>query len=124
VEPTLGTCMTSLHAHFYVRNQQAFQRLLDQSNDAHILRTSSGSSKTPPRATALTAESQDRDMNARDWLGRTVLHLACAATDPSALNFVRMLLGPNVKVDVNMRDVESQWTALHRALYAGNLPAA
>jgi inhibitor of Bruton tyrosine kinase len=89
--------MTSLHAYFYNRDQAAFQR---------------GLAAAPPT-----------DVNVRDWLGRTVLHLACAASDPAATEYVRMLLSlPGI--DVNLQDVESHWTALHRALYNGNLAAA
>lgn len=63
------------------------------------------------------------DINARDRLGRTVLHLACSSIDPSGMDYVRLLLG-HPAVDVNLQDVESQWTALHRALYQGNIAAA
>ncbi|KAI0248741.1 hypothetical protein BJV78DRAFT_1284525 [Lactifluus subvellereus] len=66
--------MTSLGAYFYNHDQAAFQRQL---------------AAAPPT-----------DINARDWLGRTVLHLA-----------------------VNLQE-ESHWTALHRALYNGMLAAA
>ncbi|KAI0248740.1 hypothetical protein BJV78DRAFT_1331173 [Lactifluus subvellereus] len=89
--------MTSLHAYFYNRDQAAFQRQL---------------AAAPPT-----------DINARDWLGRTVLHLACAASDPAATEYVRMLLS-HPGISVNLQDVESHWTALHRALYNGNLAAA
>jgi inhibitor of Bruton tyrosine kinase len=89
--------MTSLHAHFYNRDQAAFQRLLAAAPPAHV--------------------------NGRDWLGRTVLHLACAALDPAATEYVRMLLS-HPGISVNLQDVESHWTALHRALYNGNLTAA
>lgn len=86
--------MTSLHAYFHNRDQVAFQRHL-----------------------SLT------DVNARDWLGRTVLHLACAASARAAIEYVRILLA-HPAVDVNLQDVESHWTGLHRALYNGNISAA
>lgn len=89
--------MTSLHAYLHNRDQAAFQRQLS----------------TP----ILT------DVNARDWLGRTVLHLACAASARPAIEYVRMLLAHRA-IDVNLQDVESHWTALHRALYNGNIDAA
>jgi hypothetical protein len=89
--------MTSLHAYFHNRDQAAFQRQLSTS--------------------ILT------DVNARDWLGRTVLHLACAASARPATEYVRMLLAHRA-IDVNMQDVESHWTALHRALYNGNIASA
>jgi ankyrin repeat protein len=89
--------MTSLHAYFYNRDQAAFQRHL---------------------STALLT-----DVNARDWLGRTVLHLACAVSARPATEYVRLLLA-HPGIDVNLQDVESHWTALHRALYDGNIVAA
>jgi len=61
------------------------------------------------------------DVNARDWLGRTVLHLA--STSLEAIEYVRALLKqPNI--DVNLADVENMWTPLHRALYSANFPVA
>ncbi|KAI9453100.1 hypothetical protein BJY52DRAFT_1290801 [Lactarius psammicola] len=88
--------MTSLHVYFHNRDQAAFQRQL---------------------AVALT------DVNARDRLGRTVLHLACSALDPAATEYARMLLA-HPGISANLQDMESHWTPLHRALYNGNLSAA
>ena len=93
---TSRRCMTPLLVHFHDRNQAAFQRQL---------------------AVALPAE-----VNARDWLGRTVLHLACSALDPAATEYVRMLLA-HPGINANLQDMESHWTPLHRALYSGNLSA-
>ncbi|KAH8989434.1 hypothetical protein EDB92DRAFT_1868224 [Lactarius akahatsu] len=89
--------MTSLHVYFHNRDQAAFQRQL---------------------AVALPT-----DVNARDWLGRTVLHLACSALDPAATEYARMLLAHS-GISPNLQDVESHWTPLHRALYNGNLSTA
>lgn len=61
------------------------------------------------------------DVNARDWLGRTVLHLACV--EPSSLEYVRLLLA-HPATNANLQDAESHWTALHRALFHGNIEAA
>ena len=90
--------MTSLHAYFHNRDQAAFQR-------------------------QLAAAPLQIDVNARDWIGRTVLHLACATSSRAATEYVRMLLA-HPGIDVNLQDVESHWTALHRALYNGNIAAA
>jgi len=90
--------MTSLHAYFHNRDQAAFQR-------------------------QLAAAPLQIDVNARDWLGRTVLHLACAASARAATEYVRMLLA-HPGIDVNMQDTESHWAALHRALYNGNIGTA
>ena len=89
--------MTSLHAYFHNRDQAAFRRQL---------------AVAPPT-----------ELNARDWLGRTVLHLACSAVDPAATEYARMLLA-HPGTSANMQDMESHWTPLHRALYHGNLSAA
>ncbi|KAG5646993.1 hypothetical protein DXG03_001717 [Asterophora parasitica] len=61
------------------------------------------------------------DVNARDWLGRSVLHLACAA--PDGVEYVRLLLR-HPAINVNLADTESHWTPLHRALYHANIPTA
>lgn len=62
-------------------------------------------------------------MNVRDALGRTVLHLAAASTAPSAPEYIRMLLA-HPHINVNLQDYESHWTALHHALYHGNIATA
>jgi inhibitor of Bruton tyrosine kinase len=73
-----------------------------------------------------------QDINKRDALGRTVLHLAASK---GSLDFVRALL-ENPTTDVNLLDPESGWcvaspdprliirSALHRALYHGRIACA
>ncbi|TDL26497.1 hypothetical protein BD410DRAFT_522344 [Rickenella mellea] len=143
--------MTSLHAYYLLRNQQAFQRLLESSIRAHSSsgsssaysnnNTSSGSAKEgtlstsggrswsrpSPLSTGSTGGGGGGgggvcDVNAKDWLGRTVLHLAVSSTDAASLSYVRLLL-LHPRIDINILDAESHWSALHRALYVGNLPA-
>ncbi|EEP76304.1 predicted protein [Uncinocarpus reesii 1704] len=63
------------------------------------------------------------DVNARDQHGRTLLHLAASSQDDSALEFVHALLAIPF-LDIYAQDAESGWTALHRALYAGNTAIA
>lgn len=53
-------------------------------------------------------------------MGRNVLHLACS--DPDRLMFVKALLS-NPLTDPSIPDAESGWTAMHRALYHGNISA-
>ncbi|QRW16770.1 The BTB (BR-C, ttk and bab)/POZ (Pox virus and Zinc finger) domain [Rhizoctonia solani] len=125
--------MSNLHAYFHLRNLGAFRQLLD-ARGVSANRLPDGKSGSGPRSwsqtqvqmTALPQGGQlDHNPNMRDPLGRTVLHLACADLAPIALEFVRALLAlPLGQIDVNAQDAESGWTALHRALYAGNLPAA
>jgi inhibitor of Bruton tyrosine kinase len=119
------TCMNQLHAHFTLRNLQAFQRLLDSSADRGQLLSTTGISNSGGRSWSRPSAlpSTTCDINARDWLGRTVLHLACAAPDQSAIEYVKLSLA-HPAINVNLYDAESHWTALHRALYHGNIPAA
>ncbi|EAW11298.1 BTB domain and ankyrin repeat protein [Aspergillus clavatus NRRL 1] len=59
------------------------------------------------------------ELNARDHHGRTLLHLVASSQKPSAIQFaVSFLEAPFL--DLYAQDWESGWTALHRALYAGN----
>ncbi|KAI0630756.1 hypothetical protein C8Q77DRAFT_224911 [Trametes polyzona] len=113
--------MTALHAYFHQRNQQAFQRLLDPGRSQTSGPSTSGG-KSWSRPSPLSAASSV-DVNARDYLGRTVLHLAASAQDAAAPEYVRMLLA-HPTINVNIADAESHWTPLHRALYHGNLTTA
>ncbi|KAJ5164198.1 uncharacterized protein N7500_006028 [Penicillium coprophilum] len=63
------------------------------------------------------------DVNARDHYGRTLLHHVASSTKPTASKFARALLDVPL-VDIYAQDWESGWTALHRALYAGNATIA
>ncbi|KAF8885070.1 hypothetical protein CPB84DRAFT_141917 [Gymnopilus junonius] len=126
--------MTLLHDYFKTRNLQGFQRLLDGSNERGSAPAApstsagaSGSNHTPggkswTRTGGLTNfASNHLDVNARDWLGRTALHLVCTSLE--GIEYARALLKhPNI--DVNLPDTESMWTPLHRALYTANLPVA
>lgn len=53
----------------------------------------------------------------------SVLHIAAATPTQQAYNFFAVLLR-NPNLSVNLQDYESGYTALHRALYAGNIRAA
>jgi len=84
---------------------------------------------SPPRATAKHAAGRQSippglvltraDLNHRDSQGRTLLHLIASSSDPTAILFARALL-EHPLTDIYLQDNESGWTALHRALYAGN----
>ena len=63
------------------------------------------------------------DPNERDQLGRTVLHLAASSNTHQAYTFFTTLL-KNQNISVNLQDYESGYTALHRAMFAGNIRAA
>lgn len=127
--------MSLLHDYFNTRNLQAFQRLLDGS--AERVQSTSGASSSAPAGSSYTAGGSGKswnrggglssshnptcDVNARDWLGRTTLHLACTSLE--SIEYVRSLL-KHPQIDVNLPDTESLWTPLHRALYSANIPAA
>jgi ankyrin repeat protein len=113
--------MNNLHAYFALKNEQAFAKALDASR-AYVQPPTPSSSAGKRSMMTMSAASAGADVNSRDWLGRTVLHLACSLPEPYALSYVRLLLA-HPAINVNVQDVESRWTALHRALYAGNISA-
>ena len=63
------------------------------------------------------------DVNSKDGFGRTLLHHAASSRQPNAIDFVTALLGVPY-LDLYVQDTESGWTALHRALYFGNVAIA
>lgn len=63
------------------------------------------------------------ELNARDQYGRTLLHHIASSQKPTAVEFTVALLDAPL-VDIYAQDWESGWTALHRALYAGNATIA
>ncbi|KAG0701289.1 hypothetical protein DFH29DRAFT_927750 [Suillus ampliporus] len=114
--------MTLLHIYFALRKQQSFHRLLNGGHGQPSASVSTSSGKSWKHAGALNS-GIGLEINALDALGRSVLHLACASTEPSSLEYIRMLLA-HPAINVNVLDKESHWTPLHRALYAGNVSAA
>ncbi|KAJ5595188.1 uncharacterized protein N7459_001396 [Penicillium hispanicum] len=70
-----------------------------------------------------TATLSRADINVRDHYGRTLLHHVASSPKPSAVSFARALLEIPF-LDIYAQDWESGWTALHRALYAGNATIA
>ncbi|KAJ5650693.1 uncharacterized protein N7484_004416 [Penicillium longicatenatum] len=63
------------------------------------------------------------DINARDHYGRTLLHHIASSSKPTAAKFARTLFEIPF-LDIYAQDWENGWTALHRALYAGNATIA
>jgi len=121
-----------LHVHFINKDILAFRSLLEfrrsHTTSAPSTPSSLGTSLSRSWKATLTLpkfhESQTPvDINRRDHLGRTVLHLAAASLHPSAIEFSRALLSQS-SINVNLQDTESHWTALHRALWVGNLSLA
>jgi hypothetical protein len=141
--------MNNLHAAFALRNLKAFKQELDGISNSNAHRNGhnhghgvgSGSAGRSWQLREFASSTPTKaDPNERDVQGRTcvsaryssfelradsyrVLHLACAATDNRAYEFVQCLLR-HQQIAVNIQDVENGYTALHRALYAGNVRAA
>lgn len=63
------------------------------------------------------------EVNRRDHLGRTVLHLLATSIEPVSIDYLTALLA-HPSVNLNLQDHENGWTPLHRALYHGNLLTA
>lgn len=63
------------------------------------------------------------DVNWRDASGLTLLHHAASSTAGTAIGFVTALV-EHPLIDLYVQDVESGWTALHRAFYHGNVGIA
>jgi alpha-tubulin suppressor-like RCC1 family protein len=62
-------------------------------------------------------------LNSKDRQGLTVLHHAASSTGENAVAFASILL-EHPLIDLYVQDLESGWTALHRALYFGNITIA
>lgn len=63
------------------------------------------------------------DLNWKDGNGVTLLHYVASSTKPTAYRFA-LALCQVALVDLYIQDAESGWTALHRALYFGNVAIA
>jgi inhibitor of Bruton tyrosine kinase len=63
------------------------------------------------------------DLNSRDHAGLTILHRAASSTSTNAISFALALI-EHPAIDLYIQDTESGWTALHRALYFGNVTIA
>lgn len=86
---------------------------------------SSPGTSVPERSTVQrgTAALSRAEINARDHFGRTLLHHVASSAKPTATAFALALLDVPF-IDIYVQDWESGWTALHRALYAGNAAIA
>ena len=63
------------------------------------------------------------DINSKDAHGVTLLHLMASSSADGAADFGLALLEISM-LDLYVQDLESGWTALHRALYSGNISLA
>ncbi|RMZ77228.1 hypothetical protein DV738_g4474, partial [Chaetothyriales sp. CBS 135597] len=91
-------------------------------------RTSSKTKRSPSQAQLPSSRTRAvalsrADINARDSFGRTLLHHASSLQQSEAYEYVKALL-ETPYLDLYIQDTESGWTALHRALYFGNVSVA
>lgn len=63
------------------------------------------------------------DINSRDVAGLTILHRAVSSTSENAAQMAMALI-EHPLIDLYLQDRENGWTALHRALYFGNVSIA
>lgn len=63
------------------------------------------------------------DINAKDTRGLTLLHHAASSVATTQQQFALALIG-HPYIDLYAQDYENGWTALHRALYFGNITVA
>ena len=80
-------------------------------------------SKGKARKGAGTINLSRADINSKNAEGTTLLHCVAASSAPSAFEFASALLDLPY-LDLYIQDAESGWTALHRALYHGNVRVA
>ena len=81
----------------------------------------SGATTTSSAATALTLTRAD--VNGKDANGLTLLHHAATGDSEQSLEFATALIHHPL-TDLHIQDLENGWTALHRALYFGNICVA
>ena len=93
------------------------KRLASGNNAAASTSTAGSSlSRSPNGASYMlggTVNAASAVVNRRDMQGRTVLHWVAAKTDERSLEYLYALLDCPT-VNINLQDVESGWTALHR----------
>ncbi|KIR59891.1 hypothetical protein I314_04326 [Cryptococcus bacillisporus CA1873] len=125
--------MPNLHVHFLNGNVKAFRQELDGTAGGCTPKggNGGGGGLGPSSASGGNGKSWmmsgmgaggKADPNERDMFGRTVLHLAASSTTPMAYTFFQILLR-HPQLQVNLQDQESGYTALHRALFVGNIRA-
>ncbi|PWN29222.1 hypothetical protein BDZ90DRAFT_231202 [Jaminaea rosea] len=126
--PTLIDC-------WHVRDLQRFRAVLKGGPAAAGLVTGSSShsySKSPSHSAGGASwgslgnssnglgPAAPGEVNRKDHLGRTALHHIASSEEGVSIDFLHALLS-HPSCNPNAQDGESGWTALHRALYLGNL---
>lgn len=76
-----------------------------------------------PQSKGINVVLTRADVNGKDGFGRTLLHHIASSRNETAIGFATALLEVPF-LDLYAQDAESGWTALHRALYFGNVSVA
>ncbi|KAL8688145.1 MAG: hypothetical protein Q9218_005867, partial [Villophora microphyllina] len=82
-----------------------------------------GSTPTKSSKLAHSLTISRADINIKDSSGCTLLHHVASSGSENAVHFAAVLLDVPL-LDLYAQDAESGWTALHRALYFGNVAVA
>ena len=85
------------------------QRTSKQSTPSNLSRSPSAHANFPSTANAAFAA----EVNRRDGLGRTLLHLVCSNTQEKGMKWLQLLLSVQ-GIAINATDTESGWSSLHR----------
>lgn len=97
--------------------------LISKSKRSHGWNSSGPSSFSTGAKSSTSTTLSRADLNWRDSKGVTLLHYIASSTDENASQYARALLRVPL-LDLFIQDAESEWTALHRALYFGNITIA
>ena len=97
--------------------------LTSKIRKSHGLNSPGGSSWTVISKPSANLTLTRADLNWKDSHGITLLHHLAASQHENALQFGLALLQAPF-IDLYIQDTESGWTALHRALYFGNIRLA
>jgi len=108
-----------------MEDERSVPRCLDKDcgtkcvSSQHALQLIGAVTKGSPLQCQLFLSRCHNACSVRDVFGRTVLHVAASCgSDKSVIALL------SHDADLNVQDLESGWTSLHRALFYGQLAAA
>ena len=110
--------MTLLHELFNTRSIQDFQRLLDANIDRRVFAAASSSSSAGSKSWTRSAGFVSVDVNARDSMGRTALHVTSSSLE--SIEYVKALLKQN-KYRPQLQVGESLDGTKRSIIYSANL---
>ena len=95
-----------------------------KSRISHGLGSLSNSAERTSAKTTFTVNLTRADLNWKDAHGITLLHYIASSDDAEIASDFGIALLEAPSLDLYIQDAESGWTALHRALYMGNIKFA